>query len=444
MIKRRAETTVYRVAAVRDAHGCDARPGVVAVSQGRVAYAGTEREMPRSLRRAMRASQQPPPKRNKAQPVRVIDRSNDLLLPALVNAHAHLDLTDIGPQAFDPKRDEFVDWLRQVIAARPKEPEDITAAVHRGLALSRDAGVGWIGDVAGSVAAIRARRQAPVELRRPGVSYLECFGLGERARAAAREIERTLEPLDFEVEVQGWPRGAVIGLAPHAPYAVGRPLYEELAKLGQRRIYRLTTHLAESHEELRFVRDADGPFEQLLRELGKWDPAVRPTGEHPVKWIEPALRRGRWLLAHCNYVEDEHIRILDRTGASVAYCPIASDYFGQPRDGRHRYQRMLDAGVNVCLGTDSILCQPEDAKQPLGILPQMRYLYARDRTAPERLLAMGTTNGMQALELRDLDATFREGTPAVFTAVRINPDDPTDPLIQALTSDAPAELVDLS
>lgn len=430
-MKRRA-STLYRVAAIRDARGCDARPGVVAVAGGKVTYAGAERDLPRSLRRARETT--------------IIDRPQDLWLPALVNAHAHLDLTHLGPRPYDKAKADFVGWLRGVIADRPG-PEDgkaVAASVHQGLRLSCEAGVGWIGDVAGSVAAIRARREAPEALRRPGVSYLECFGIGERAADTAETVEQTLEPLDFEVEVQGWPRGAVLGIGPHAPYSVARLLYEALARLGQRRIYRLTTHLAESPEELRFVRDAAGPFADLLRELGKWDASIKSTGQHPVKWIEPTLRRGRWLVAHCNYVEDEHIRILDRTGTSVVYCPVASDYFGHPNDGRHRYERMLDAGVNVCLGTDSILCQPPDESQPLGILPQMRYLYARDGTDPKRLLAMATTNGMQAMELRDLDATFREGTPAVFTSVRIDPDEPTDPLVQALSNDSLAELVDLT
>ncbi len=419
---KRRSTKIYRGGAVRDAKGCRARPGVVAVTGGQVAYAGSEKDLPRSLRDAGS----------------VVDRSSELLMPALVNAHAHLDLTGLGPR---PYEGDFVAWLRQVVADRPTEPDAIAAAVHRGLELSRMAGVGWIGDIAGSADAIRARREGPGALRLPGVSYLECFGIGAAASDVAKRVEGVLESMEFEVEVPGEPRGTVLGLGPHAPYSVGKEAYDALARLSQRRIYRLTTHLAESPEELEFQRDATGPFAELLRELGKWDDTIKPTSKHPINWLEPALRHGRWLAVHCNYVEDEHIRILERTGTSVAYCPIASDYFGHPREGQHRYRDMLAAGVNVCLGTDSILCQPTDSAQPLGILPQMRYLYAR-RHGP------GATAG-------DGDNARRAGTgisrhrrhassrcAAIFTAVRIDPDDDTDPLVQVLENDAPAELVE--
>lgn len=422
---KRRDITIYRASAIRDARGCDARPGTVAVAEGRVAYAGPDSELPRGLREG----------------ATVVDRTGELLLPALVNAHAHLDLTDLGPRPFDTQTDDFVGWLRQIIDHRPQAPDDIADAVHHGLRLSHQAGVGWIGDIAGSLDAIHARRQAPSGLRLPGVSYLECFGIGEAGKAAARELDQTLDPLDFEAAAAGWPRGAVLGIAPHAPYSVGKPLYQALAGLSQRRIYRLCTHLAESPEELEFVRDATGPMADLLRELDKWSDAIRPTGKHPIEWLEPALRRGRWTVVHCNYVEDRHIDILERAGASVVYCPIASDYFGHPREGEHRYRDMLEAGVNVCLGTDSILCQPADAAQPLGILPQMRYLYERDGTDPNQLLAMATTHGLQALDFDDRDATLQPRSAAAFTAVPIDPDDPTDALTQALTTDSPAELI---
>ena len=82
----------------------------------------------------------------------------------------------------------------------------------------------------------------------------------------------------------------------------------------------------------------------------------------------------------------------------MAYCPIASAYFGHRG---HRYRDMLDAGVNVCFGTDSILCQPPDEAEPLGILPQIRFLRRRDGVDSEVLLHMATLAGnRQAAPLR--------------------------------------------
>ena len=98
---------------------------------------------------------------------------------------------------------------------------------------------------------------------------------------------------------------------------------------------------------------------------------------------------------------------------------------------------MLGTGVNVCLGTDSIVCSDPDDPQPLGLLSAMRRLYQRDSTDPDTLLAMATTHGSKALRMGGTFATLRGQ--ARFACIAIDPDDPADPLKQALTSQAPAE-----
>ncbi len=412
--------TIYRAAAIRDAQGTSARPGAVAVKHGRVIASGPTDSMPKRL----------------TKNAQFIDRPNDLILPALVNAHAHLDLTPIGPV---PYGGEFTAWIREVIKLRPADPKAIIDAVRQGLVLSRGAGVGHLADIAGSTASVMGRRQAPREAVIPGVSYLECFGLSANQASTIARVQRALEDLPFETRIENHDRGAVLGLGPHAPYSTGLDVYKTANRLSHERIYRLTTHLAETQEELRFVRDADGPFAELLKELGKWDDGIKPTQMHPVQWLEPVLKHARWVLAHCNYVEDEHIDILQKTGTSVVYCPIASEYFGHVD---HRYRDMLDAGVNVCLGTDSILCQPADEAQPMGILPQMRRLYRRDQTEPSTLLKMATTHGMLALEFSETDATLQKRAPAVFASVKIDPEDRLDPLVQALLNEHPVVPID--
>jgi cytosine/adenosine deaminase-related metal-dependent hydrolase len=415
--------TVYHAAAIRDAYGHTARPGAIVVRNGRVLAGGDPDDLPRRL----------------TDGAQHIDRGDALLIPSLVNAHVHLDLAGLDPIAFNG---DIRAWLGHVMAHRPDQPGAIAQAVHRGLRLSREAGVGFVGDIAGAVPAIEARLNAPGELALPGVSYLECLGIG---RDQAERFDQTVDQLDrlpFETDVPGHDRGVVLGIEPHAPYSTGKQVYELATKLSHRRIYRLATHLAEWQAELEFVRTGTGPFADLLKELGKWDNAITPAGDHPIDWLEPELRRGRWLLAHCNYVENRHIEILHRTGTAVAYCPEASDYF---HHRGHRYRDMLDEGVNVCLGTDSTLCQgPADDvdDQPLSIFRQMRYLYHRDETEPDTLLKMATTNGMLAMEFSEADATFRKGAPAHFNAIRIDADEKTDPLIQALTNKQPVEPID--
>lgn len=415
--------TIYRAGAVQDAAGCSARDGAIAVSGGRVIAAGSYDEIPRRIR----------------ENAQLIDRRGELLIPAMVNAHAHLDLAGLAPS---PYAGDFLAWLRDVMGRRPTTTQEITAAVHLGLAMSRQSGVAHVGDIAGSPTAIIARQQAPADVSLPGVSYLECFGLGDRQTPAIEQAAAALDALPFEVPLPPHARGIVLGLSPHAPYSAGQTLYEQATQLSHARIYRLSTHLAESLDEIAFIRSGTGPFVDMLKDMGKWDDSIKPTGKHPIDWLEPQLKHGRWLVAHCNYVEDDHIELLSKTGTSVAYCPIASDYFGHRG---HRYRDMLAQDVNVCLGTDSILCQPPangTNDQPLSIMAQMRHLFRRDGTDPLLLLKMATTNGMIALELAEADATFAAGAPAIFAALPIDSDSAVDPLTQALASDQPVQTID--
>jgi len=205
------------------------------------------------------------------------------------------------------------------------------------------------------------------------------------------------------------------------------------------------THLAETQEEHEFVASAAGPWRDYLAEIGKWEDAFTDyygRGQSPLQWLRPYLEAvadsGGWLAAHGNYAADEDIKILADTNTSVAYCPVASEYFGHHD---HRYREMLAAGINVCLGTDSIVCAGPDDPQPLGLLSAMRRLFQRDQTDPQLLLDMATTRGARALRLEEIIATLQPGAPAYFACIHIDPDDPTDPLEQALSKQSPAESV---
>jgi len=104
---------------------------------------------------------------------------------------------------------------------------------------------------------------------------------------------------------------------------------------------------------------------------------------------------------------DADLDTLAASGASVVYCPRSRDYFGHEQDsGPHRYREMLQRGINVALGTDSILNIPEAQSDRLSTLDEMRLLHTRDRTDPLEALRMATTNGARALGMNESVVTF--------------------------------------
>lgn len=405
-----------------------------------------------------------------ARGARVFDLRGYVLLPAMVNAHTHLDLTHIGPRAHDPGLG-FVPWVEMIRADRAADDNEARRSVLRGIELSRSAGVVAAGDIAGaprdtpgraSLAPWRAMREAGFG----GVSFLEFFAIGAgRERylqwlpgvidAAVREDEPAMDG-DTGQRAQ-------IGLQPHAPNTVCLDAYRWSARQALARGMRLATHLSETAEEREFIGAARGPMRDMLERFGLWDEGALAEiglGRSPAAHVAGVLRSARPIVAHVNDASDADIVHLAEMGATVAYCPRASDYFGAPsKFGPHRYRDMLRAGVPVALGTDSLVNLPEDAARTpaeggrgMSIMDEMRLLWRRDGTDPHMLLAMGTTHGARALGMDESQFAFGQGglSPAAgrvivgLAAVRIGaaavPAEAA-PALCALLVDAPAELL---
>jgi cytosine/adenosine deaminase-related metal-dependent hydrolase len=343
-----------------------------------------------------------------------------LLLPGLVNAHTHLDLTHIGPQ---PRRSgsSFVEWVDMIRAGRATIDEDIAASVSEGIRRSLLGGTVAIGDIAGAPRGIpsliphRTLTQSPLL----GVSFVEFFAIGTGRRRGIDAITAMLDSLGARCLVPGDCR---LGLQPHAPNTVALDAYQHAVTLARKHGLPLCTHLAETPEEHEFVKHARGPQRDMLHRLGVWTEDVLDhigMGNHPAAHLAPVLRaastdapRG-FLVAHVNDCTDDTIATLASTRTSVAYCPHASAYFeAHTHFGPHRYQDMLAAGVNVCLGTDSIVNLPND-RAAISILAEMAFLTRRDATDPLTLLAMATTNGANALGIDPALFLFNADTASV-------------------------------
>ncbi|MCA9304773.1 MAG: amidohydrolase family protein [Phycisphaerales bacterium] len=363
-----------------------------------------------------------------------------LLMPGLINAHTHLDLTHIGVQPHEPG-DGFVQWVDMIRAGRRTDPEEIEDAVKLGIDKLLAGGTAAVGDIAGApggqmtLAPFRAIAGSPIE----GVSYLEFFGIG---KSAPKTRDRLAQFFDVEYPAIAQDRVRV-GLQPHAPNTVDRTIYTLVTDCALGLDLPLCTHLAETPEEHRFVAEAGGPQRALLERLGVWDDSILDSighGRHPVAHLEAVLERSPFLVAHVNDATDEAIKILARTQTRVVYCPRASEYFGAAMHfGPHRYREMLNAGVPVCLGTDSIVNL--DTPDRISVLDEMRLLTRRDGVGSGPLLAMVYTHGRLALGLDERRYALSAGsTPAGIVALRV-PADAADPWLSAMLSDDPPSWV---
>jgi cytosine/adenosine deaminase-related metal-dependent hydrolase len=303
-----------------------------------------------------------------------LDLGDAALLPGLVNAHTHLDLTGLRGQC-PPGRD-LPSWLRTVIAARRRHsPADVDRDVRQGLAECVRHGTTLVGDVSSSGASLPALRDAPLR----AVVFRELLGLTEqRAAQAWADAEHWLARVEASATCRP-------GLSPHAPYSVRASLFELAAERARRDGLAVSIHLAESRDELDLLRQRSGPFVPFLNELGVWDPDGLVSGYDEILRLNQRVTP--LLLAHGTYL-DPRAKLLART--KVVYCPRTHAAFGHRP---HPFREMLRHRVRVALGTDSLASNPD-----LSVWNEVRYLRERYPDIPARkLLRMATLSGAEAL-----------------------------------------------
>ncbi|MEO1715537.1 MAG: amidohydrolase family protein [Planctomycetota bacterium] len=325
-----------------------------------------------------------------------IDCTDAVVMPGIINAHTHLDLTVIGPLPHEPS-DGFVNWVHRIREGRPSEPEAITASVEQGVAMSRAGGVVAVGDIAGNVGGAASLASATA-LRRTGmagVSYIEFFAIGTTER------ERVAAAIDLVREHHHTFTGRHrIGLQPHATNTVSASAYRRAIEAAKDLGLPVMTHLAESPEEREFVAHASGPQRELLEGLGLWTPSLDDefgNGASPVEQLAPVLAGSRTAAVHVNQCTDADLERLVAAQLPVVYCPRASAYFGAEQHfGPHRYRDMLDAGLTVAIGTDSIVNLPAGTDR-ISPLDDIRLLSSRDGTDAGTLIRMITSNAASVL-----------------------------------------------
>jgi len=311
----------------------------------------------------------------------IIDLGGTALMPGFVNAHAHLELTLAESQVTPQPR--FTDWIREVVRTTGEWTEDdFESSVRTGIKLSAEAGTTTIGDIGRGTRGVDAYLESGLRFR----AFHEVIGFDPNA------ADNIFESLKSRISEQRSGDNLFIGISPHTPYTVSERLLKKCAQLARGNNWPLCIHLAETKAELQFLRDGTGEILELRKDFGL-----------PARWSPPRASPVRYLnnlgfferpvtLIHCNYVTEEDFDIIGLSGSSVVFCPRSHKYFGH---GGHPFLRMLGHGINVALGTDSLISSPS-----LSMFDEMKFVYDEyPEIEPALLLRMVTENGLKALGL---------------------------------------------
>ncbi len=352
----------------------------------------------------------------------VTDLGNVILTPGFVNPHSHLELSCYA-NLLKPAR--FWNWIEQLIRLRskPGQLERERDAVIDGARQSLRAGVTCVGDISRRNCAWPVLKQLPIRK----VCFVELLTLADHPPRNPDELRRgAREVVEDEL--------LTVGISPHTPYTVPFDQIRSAIALADEIRRPWTMHLAETPEEVAYLRGEKGALsptiEKLLAQCGIKAPHCSPIAL--LAECSQGVRPGS--IAHANYVTDDEFGQLADVGHVVIYCPRSHHFFGH---SPHPFMRMRAAGVTVALGTDSLA-----SNDSLSLLDELHYVRTQvaNPPPPDELLQMVTLDAARALNLDEQIGSLEPGKQADLSAFSCAPNI-NDPIRALIDSPAPANAV---
>lgn len=346
--------------------------------------------------------------------VPVVDLPRHAVLPALVNAHTHLELSWMAGRV---ARDTSMPaWAGRLVSLRREAGADDPAPMRAAIAAMRASGTGLVGDIGNTLASVEALAEA----RMPAVVFAEVIGfrgdLADERLAWGRTERDAAAARVAAARVVSGARGRAdvrVALAAHAPYSSSPALLAGVAREAEASAMPWSLHLAESVEEITFLRDGNGPWRALLESLGSWDPAWTVPRCAPVEYLARLGVLGPRLVAvHGVQLTGGELARLREAGVSLVACPRSNEWTGA---GPAPLGRFIASDVRLALGTDSLASA--DSLSMFDELASARAL--APEVPPARLVRCATRDGARALGWDAELGTIEPGKRAAIIGVEL-------------------------
>ncbi|WP_437071649.1 amidohydrolase family protein [Streptomyces sp. enrichment culture] len=305
-------------------------------------------------------------------------RLTGILMPGLVNAHAHSAMTPLRGAGGDLP---LMSWLEDVIwpAEARMRPADAYAGMLLGCVEMLQHGVTTSAEMymhAESVAqaALTAGSRillAPAYFDLPGSSW----------QSAVKEIERWIDADGLRL---GPGERVELGYGPHSAYTLPVEALRTTAASAAARGALVHIHVAESLAEDADQRAAHGSVPRLLKETG--------------------LTEGRLLAAHAVHLSDHDVQLFADKGVGVAHCPGSN---AKLASGVAALPALREASVAVGLGTDGPASNDDlDLWEEMRLAMMLARVVSGDAMAltASEVLVMATRGGAAALGRNDIGA----------------------------------------
>jgi len=334
----------------------------------------------------------------------VIRLENAVLMPGLVNVHAHLELPPLLARIHAT---DYSQWVLNLLKVKKHlMPQDYADAARENVDEIIVSGTTTVADIC-------THNASPEVLSRSGlraVIYKELISMDRDPRGSI--VPRSRRPASSLIRY---------GISPHSPHTVSEQALRMVLQIAKKTGMGISMHVAEARDELNLLRGKASGLDGLYAAAG-WDRAWAPRARSSFEYLRRiGIMMPKFLAVHAVHADDDDIAIIKRSGAAIAHCPRSNRAIGV---GKMPLAKFLAAGIPVGLGTDSLASSPT-----LNLWDEMRYACRIHRSSgitPSDLLHIATLGGAKALGMDKEIGSLEPGKKADIIAVPLPKKDAGD------------------
>lgn len=333
-----------------------------------------------------------------------MDHGPGVLMPPLVNAHLHLELSALkGCLPFDRG---FKSWVQLLLKKREAlGKEKLIKEARKAVKTLIESGNLYVGDVS----TLGITRSMIEDSVLKGICFHEFLG-SEMPSITSRKKD-----------------AVSASVAGHAPHTTSPQLLKALKRCAESNNLPFSIHVAESDDESEFIYNKKGQWADFLTFRGIDWSSWKIGSTSPIAYInDMGLLDPLTIAVHVLNASDRDLEILARSKSKVCVCPRSNqNLHGKLPD----IEKMLEVGIEPALGTDSLA-----SCDSLNIFDEMAFVQNHyPGLDPAIIFSMGTINGARALGIEHVSGTLSKGKRAQFLYQSIKPTNKKD-LFQSIVS----------
>ncbi|MHB8282496.1 MAG: amidohydrolase family protein [bacterium] len=204
--------------------------------------------------------------------------------------------------------------------------------------------------------------------------YIEIIGLDPSlSDDKIKELKDTLNDIiRNDTAINNYKKFISIGISPHSVYSVSPALFKILSEKNKQWDLDLTVHVSEHKSEIQFLSEGKGDISENLLAALNLKEFNNPSEKYGIKYSTPVqylksvgILSPKTSLIHANEVNCDDIKTIKDSKSSIIHCPRSNSFF---KSSKLPLRKILDNNIIAGLGTDSLF-----SNDSISILDELKY-----------------------------------------------------------------------